>query len=592
MKKIILLFLLASFLGKAQTSINSPSVSGIWNLAGSPYIINQNIQVASNQTLVINPGVVVKFMPSTRLTVNGRLISTGTATAPITYEADDTLSWSNINTPVGGWEGILYQVYSGTGYDNSTFDYCVVKDVKNKSMFECYRRLNILNSKFIHGNYYSNANSGQISVIVATFSALDTINFNNCEVSDHISQGGGGYVLYNDNYSGGVTNITNSVIKNNKNGCALQSTNGNAKIENNQLFNNVMGGPYGVVVLLHGKGIISKNEIYNNTTGQYPAIAANGGKATIDNNFIHNNKSTCLGVCGSTSGGSGIHLSSGTVNGDSTNYVVRNNIVSNNYRKDGSPIFIFNVRAKVSNNHFINNDYDYPNSQMFYAVGVKNNLLIKNNIFYSKSPSGIIDSLGVIRILSGLSFRVENNYLPARFYKSVNLPSLNVLLGDSNQNVIGIVPQMIAPTANNSYTTNAASANFNLLATSPCINKGDTAGCKTLLFDYLGNNRISGIIDIGAFEQIDVQTGISDLNKNRHSFLVYPNPAKDKITVYSAEGNLSQISISDMLGKEQLLINASEMQTEIDINGLKAGVYFVRVVQNGNSFTQKLIVNR
>ncbi len=585
MKKLILLFVAASFLCNAQTSITSPSVSGVWNLAGSPYIINQNIQVPSTQTLVINPGVVVKFMPSTRLTVNGRLISSGTAALPITYEAVDTTSWHNLNVPTGGWEGILFQLYMGTGTDNSIFDWCVVKDVKNKSMFECYRKLKIHNSKFTHGKY----SASQQAISLGTMSALDSIDFNNNEIGNHSFLNLNGYVIINGNQQGGYTKISNSIIRDNR-GITLWSTLSNIKIENNEFYNNIMSGQAGVIVCIQGKAIINKNHIHNNTTDYYPAIAANGGKMTIDNNFIHNNNSTQTGICGSNSGGSGIHLSSGMIQTDSTMYLVRNNIVVNNYRHTGAPIFMFNGRAIISNNHVINNEYANNNSSMVDVFGSFAKVVLKNNLFYSKSTSGIVDSLLVLR-LYGASFKVENNYLPARFFKSVYV-SLSNLTGDTTQNVIGILPQMISPTANNSYTTNAASANFNLFATSPCINKGDTAGCKTLLFDYLGNNRISGIIDIGAFEKIDVQTGINEFNKNEQSLLVYPNPANDKIMVHSAQGVLNEVSIIDLLGKEQLLIKSKEMQTEIDITALKAGVYFVSVIKNGNSITQKLIINK
>ena len=99
-------------------------------------------------------------------------------------------------------------------------------------------------------------------------------------------------------------------------------------------------------------------------------------------------------------------------------------------------------------------------------------------------------------------------------------------------------------------------------------------------------------LDIGAFEAIDIQSGIDILNHNMNSIVVYPNPANEKITVKSFENELSQVSITDILGKEQLLIQINEMQTEININGLTAGIYFVKVIQNKKSFTQKLIINR
>ena len=80
----------------AGTAIAGGNVSGTWEVAGSPYLVNGNITVPSGATLTIEPGVEVIFQSWYSLTVNGTLIADGTASAPIMFTAATSPGWLGI----------------------------------------------------------------------------------------------------------------------------------------------------------------------------------------------------------------------------------------------------------------------------------------------------------------------------------------------------------------------------------------------------------------------------------------------------------------------------------------------------------------
>ncbi len=99
------------------TCIIGGDISGRLDKAQSPYNILENTTVAEGQTLVIEPGVTIKFEKNTHLRVgkNAVLKARGTPDSPIRFCALDSAA---------GWKGILF--YNSA--DDDTMEYCIIQE--------------------------------------------------------------------------------------------------------------------------------------------------------------------------------------------------------------------------------------------------------------------------------------------------------------------------------------------------------------------------------------------------------------------------------------------------------------------------------
>ncbi len=70
---------------------------------------------------------------------------------------------------------------------------------------------------------------------------------------------------------------------------------------------------------------------------------------------------------------------------------------------------------------------------------------------------------------------------------------------------------------------------------------------------------------------------------------VYPNPARDFITVESNTVQLSSVSVFDVLGKNVLTQNKLT-NNRIDVSSLVSGIYFVKINSEDATTTRKIII--
>jgi hypothetical protein len=316
----------------AQTPVPAGYVSGTWNVAGSPYLIQGDIQIQQGETLTIEPGVTVEFQGNYSLNVAGQIVAVGTASDSIIFIPADTAV---------GFNSILFDDPPSTN-DSSLFVYCSFThgiNSNNTWPYNCGGALGVDNfSKIRIDHCYFGFNrslesapngypsGGAIAMMRSDFMIC------NCVFESNMSQYGGAICAY---YYSDPT------------------------IENCQFRNNlatVMGG--GVLVLDGCSPLISVNEFISNT-------APSGGglcvapwtynlscNPTVENNLFYKNyandgggaiaiqEPTEMQVINNTIVYNEAYFGGGIVIFDDADPVIKNTILWGNIAMGGSQVYI------------------------------------------------------------------------------------------------------------------------------------------------------------------------------------------------------------------------------------------------------------
>ncbi len=123
-KKSIFAFVISCFLFSFNLLQAQTNVSGVistntnWTKAGSPYNITGNLLVNSGVTLTVDPGVIVNFSSSKKLTIDGIILAIGSISDSITFTGT---SWNGISTSA-----------SSTG---SKFKYAIIENATGNDSY-------------------------------------------------------------------------------------------------------------------------------------------------------------------------------------------------------------------------------------------------------------------------------------------------------------------------------------------------------------------------------------------------------------------------------------------------------------------------
>jgi hypothetical protein len=167
---LVVIILTTINLGKAQTQIDQSYFATnyatySWDMAGSPYIIKEDIFIHYGSNLIIEPGVEVHFDGYFMIDVKGSINAIGNALDQITITSD-------IGNP---WNGIRFDFSDGTLLSPSKFYYCKFS-----------------NAEKIGANcQVPDAESSGGAIYVRDFSDIEIID---CEFFNNIVQAHGGAI--------------------------------------------------------------------------------------------------------------------------------------------------------------------------------------------------------------------------------------------------------------------------------------------------------------------------------------------------------------------------------------------------------------
>jgi hypothetical protein len=369
----------------------------------------------------------------------------------------------------------------------------------------------------------------------------------------------------------------------------------NLLFENNDIHDNStvnVSSLSSVMQITDGVATVKGNRIHHNLEQNNAPLLCNGGIIDIRGNLICNNQNI-VGTCGAVDGGGGIHVSTnGSGDIPNTFYTIRNNVIANNYTPFvGGAIKVLWANVSITNNQIINNKSDFGSGGIVLSCDTFS-ATIKNNVFLNNVGGGVVNP--DVYVYSARTLTYENNWSEYQFCNDVYLMpgGFYTLGGDTTTNIVGTSPCLKSPTLLADVTENAMSPrDFSLLATSPCINAGDTAGVWVDTFDYAGNSRIYGPrIDIGAFEY-NPAIVLHGASATTTTVLgLYPNPASNIVFVATPDAN-GTIDIADATGKTILSCKVTDRLTSFDVHSIARGTYFAVWNTTNGRQVQKLTVD-
>jgi photosystem II stability/assembly factor-like uncharacterized protein len=139
----------------------------------------------------------------------------------------------------------------------------------------------------------------------------------------------------------------------------------------------------------------------------------------------------------------------------------------------------------------------------------------------------------------------------------------------------------------NTLTATQSGANYQWIN---CANNTPISGANSQTFTAITNGSYAVVITSVACSDTSECTTFSTIGLNENelaTFLLYPNPATDFVTISNIEAG-STISLVDLTGKTVSQVIAGSTAVNVETSNFTPGVYFVTV--SGLNGTQKLII--
>jgi hypothetical protein len=320
MKRITLftIVLVLANWANAETHIPGGNISGVWDLAGSPFYIEGNCVITSTSTLTIEPGVEVLMEPWTRIRCEGQLLAIGTETDSIHVTATDTIQ---------GCESLDFLNTNSSPMDSSKLVYCKIS----------YGAASSAPDMYMHGGGLYLKNSSRILISHSTITNCRTQNVAGVngapgltgQPGEDVESGCGGAIYCKSS----SPLITNNIICYSRTGDAIGGNGGDAYSGYSTCYDGGAGGDAfagngGAIYLYNSYAIICDNTLFHNHTGNgYGGNGGNGGDAS---GYYQTATGGDGGEAGDGFGGRG-----GIIYSDSSQSVLSNNLFYKNSTGSG-----------------------------------------------------------------------------------------------------------------------------------------------------------------------------------------------------------------------------------------------------------------
>lgn len=204
--------------GKKGYFLEATPGGAVWKNDGIPFVISGNITIPANETLTIEPGVVVKgfkqYWPlnNASFTIEGKLIALGSSTNPIHFSSihddsvgGDTNDDADMYSPNSlDWEGILVEVGGEVEMDYVKISYAgeVIKNnggdinITNSEITNSGCVVNYYGTMSIEDSIIENIQDCGVVLVSGDF-FLDGVVFNNIEESPFFYANSGNFSIQN-----------------------------------------------------------------------------------------------------------------------------------------------------------------------------------------------------------------------------------------------------------------------------------------------------------------------------------------------------------------------------------------------------------
>lgn len=251
----------------------------------------------------------------------------------------------------------------------------------------------------------------------------------------------------------------------------------------------------------------------------------------------------------------------------------------------------FFAMARFKKNGIIDNSFGISGK----VLTAFNEVLNESNSIVIQKDNKIVLSGHTANKLSGDSVIAIAKFALARYNNTVVLPVSLLSFTATKQQQSVLLNWQTANEINNNYFSVERSNAINRVFTE--INKVYSKGNASQKQSYNTTDlkplqgwnyyRLKQVDKDGKFSYSSIASVYFD---DGLVIAVYPNPANSYIYVVGLKQDVqNNISITDINGKTVLTATTNQSSTKINIQNLASGVYYINIIQNGNSFKQKFV---